>query len=51
MAHDSGSDETARAADALSEVEGVGAIAGFEAEHDVEVARQALAEAELAHRR
>jgi predicted MFS family arabinose efflux permease len=50
MAHDSASDESALAADAISEIEGIGAIAGFEAEHDVEAAREALAEAELAHR-
>ncbi len=38
MAHESGANELALAADALAEIEGIGAIAGAEAEHEVEAA-------------
>jgi EmrB/QacA subfamily drug resistance transporter len=48
VAHDSSSEELQLAADAISEVEGVGAFGGFEAEHEVEVARGASALAERA---
>jgi EmrB/QacA subfamily drug resistance transporter len=47
MAHASGEGELAVAADALSEIEGIGAIAGFEAEHDVEAELELEAEHNL----
>jgi EmrB/QacA subfamily drug resistance transporter len=44
MARVSGEGELPLAAEALSEVDGVAAIAGFEAEHEVELSRAAFAE-------
>jgi EmrB/QacA subfamily drug resistance transporter len=44
MAQDSGQDSCNTTAEALSEVEGIGAIAGFEVERELELSRSALAE-------